>query len=222
MNENNTFEYALKRTQILKMPNQNISTFGPTNIEYYILSKFNKGTRIRNGKVISSRPEIIKPYEIAELFEGFGENSPEFAEEIFRRIGNNPRILNYKFKNMPGTTSESSASINEVFIKIKNDVEKNGKNLSTIIKGFENTWQISIMKFIVDMTLKSAGDNISDMEQRGLFPDEHGVPEYVRNKIEYLFKQAQKNDTKINELGKSLNEYNLFKEYEDRFFKLFK
>ncbi|MFC2060947.1 hypothetical protein ACFLUV_00375 [Elusimicrobiota bacterium] len=222
MNEKRLYENAMKMTEILKMPVQNIATFGPTNIEYYFLSEVDDGTRVREGRVLSQRPEIIRPASIAELFEGFGENTPELAEEIFNRMKRNPRILNYKFSNIPGSTSRYTDPFYEVFKRIQGDIEKNERNLASVVKGNDDTWQISMMKFIVDMTLRSAGENMSDLEDKGLFPDEYGVPEYIRNKIKYLFKEAKKDKTRVSELGKLLNDNGLFKEYEDRFFKLFK
>ncbi len=222
MQENNIFEIAIKNTQILKMPKRNISTFGTTNIDYYLLSNLGKDTKIREGKVISKRPEIIKPTQISELFEGFGDYSDKYGEEMFEVFGKNAKILNYKFSNQLKTTSNSLLPLNQVFEMIGADLEKRERNLSAIIKCDEKTWQISIMKFIVEMTLKSSAQNIEDFEKRGLFPDETGISQNVRNKIEYLFKKAETDTVRKNELGKFLNDYGLFKEYEDRFFKLFK
>lgn len=222
MQEKDIFENAIKNTIILKMPRRNISTFGTTNIDYYLLSKAGKNTKIREGKVISQCPEIIKPAEISELFEGFGDYADKYGKEIFEIFGKNMKILNYRFKNQPKTTSESVSSMQEVFKKISNELDKNGNNLAAIIKGDEDTWQIAIMKFIIEMTLKSAGGNINELQERGLFPDESGIPQNIRNRIEYLFEEAKKNKIKRSELGKLLNDYGLFKEYEDRFFRLFK
>lgn len=221
MQEKDIFENAIKNTSILKMPRRNISTFGITNIDYYLLSKAANYTKIREGKVISQRPEIIKPAALSELFEGFGDYADKYGEEIFKMFGKNTKILNYRFKNQPKTTSESVSSLHEVFEKICEDIDR-GDNLAAIIKGDENTWQIAIMKFIIDMTLKSAEGNINELEERGLFPDESGIPQNIRNRIEYLFEEAKKVKMKRNELGKLLNDYGLLKEYEDRFFRLFK
>ena len=65
----NIFEYALRHTKILKMPQQNLSTFGTTNIDYYALSRVKENTRIRQGKVISSRPRIRENLSIGSIAE---------------------------------------------------------------------------------------------------------------------------------------------------------
>ena len=142
--------------------------------------------------------------------------------ELKKILDKNPKILNYRFKNSPKTSSDSKLPMHEVLRKINRELRSRENNMAAIIKGEDTTWQISIMKFIVDMTLKSAEGNISELEERGLFPDEHGVPEYIRNRIEYLFRESKKNRNSINKLGRLLNDYGLFREYEDRFFRLFK
>ncbi|MBN2406286.1 MAG: hypothetical protein JXJ19_01185 [Elusimicrobia bacterium] len=222
MNEKELFDHALKNTRLLKIPKRNISTFGTTNIDYYLLTKLETGTRVREGKVISQRPEIIKPSQVAELFEGFGEYGEKYSGDIFEIFGKNPKILNYKFRNSPKTSNDSKLPIHEVLRKINRELRKKDNDMAAIIKGEDATWQISVMKFIVDMTLKSAEGNISDLEEKGLFPDEQGIPEYIRNRIEFLFKDSRKNKGSINKLGKLLNDYGLFREYEDRFFRLFR
>ena len=222
MNKKEIVEYALNRTRILRMPRSSLSTFGTTNIEYYMLSDINDMTRVREGRVISHRPKILKPYEITELFEGFGNSAEEFGREVFDVFGKNPRILNYRFTNKPRKSSESSSSIKEVYLKIGEQLDKKNSRLTAVIEGGEDTWQISVMKFIIDMTLKSAGENIMEMEEKGMFPDEKGIPGFVRNRIEFLFREAEKDRSNTDELGKYLTKQGVFREYEDRFFRLFR
>ncbi len=222
MDKREIIKIALENTKILKMPKQKLSTFGTTNMNYFLLSRLDDSTRVREGKVISRKPEIISPAEISELFEGFDDYGREYAKELFEYSGSSPRMLNYRFKNIQEKTSESTSGLYDVYKKIKEDIEKGGNGLTAVIKGDESTWQISIMKFIIDMTVKSSGGNISDLEERGMFPDETGIPQNIRNKIDYLFEEARKDRSRIDELGTLLNKHNLFREYEDRFFKLLK
>ena len=204
------------------MPRRSLSTFGITNIDYYMLSRVEEQTRVREGRVVSSRPEIIKPAELTELFEGFGEDEEEYGKEIFEIFGKNPRILNYRFRNEARSVSDTATPLREVFDKLKEKTAGKEAPLSAIIEGIDSAWQISVMKFIVDMTLKSAGENISDLEDKGMFPDEHGIPQNIRNRIEHLFAEAEKTPEALNKLGNFLSEKNLFRDYEDRFFRLLK
>ncbi len=222
MQNEDIFNTVVRNTKILKMPKRNISTFGTTNMNYYILCCIGENTRIHEGKVISYRPQIIRPSGISDLFEGFGDIEEEYGDEIFKLLGENVKLMNYKFKNMPASVSESTLSVNEVFEKINSKLEKKEDKLSAIVEADEDTWRISVMKFIVEMTLRSAKGNIAELNEKGLFPDESGIPQNVRNKIEYLFKAAEKDMKKREELGTLLKNFKLFSEYEDRFFKLFK
>ncbi|MEA3507026.1 MAG: hypothetical protein U9R36_06015 [Elusimicrobiota bacterium] len=215
------FKKILNNTVILKMPERNISTFGTTNISYHLLSKKDNHTKIRDGRVISYRPEIVISGDIEELFEGFGEAPGEYARQLYEIIDSNPKILNYKFKNIPGSAEEAARPFVEVYKSLKEKIEKSGDNLSAIIKTPDDKWEIPVMKFILDMTVKSADSNIREMDEHGMFPDEAGVPENVRNKIEYLFQEAEKDSSRSKELGSFLNKHGLFEQYEERFFKLF-
>ncbi|MGM0442531.1 MAG: hypothetical protein ACQEQC_08950 [Elusimicrobiota bacterium] len=220
MKDKDIIKYVLEKTEILRMPSQKLSTFGTTNITYFLLSSLEGITRLRKGKVVSKRPEIIQPPKIDQLFEGFGEDSEKYAREIYEQFGENPKILNYQFKNTTSSTSEISQSVEEVYDKILKQIKEKDNNLYAIIKTEDKIWQISMMKFIVDLTLESAEGNIADLKNRGMFTDSAGIPENVRNKIQYLFKEAENNREKMKELGKLLNKYDLFEEYEDRFFGL--
>jgi hypothetical protein len=88
------FKKILDNTVMLKMPEQSISTFGTTNINYHLLSKLKDTTKIRDGRVISFKPEIIIAQNIEELFDGFGEASDIYARELYEMTGSNPKILN--------------------------------------------------------------------------------------------------------------------------------
>jgi hypothetical protein len=53
-----------------------------------------------------------------------------------------------------------------------------------------------------------------------MFDDDGGVPRGVRNEIDAAFAAATKDPSQIENLAHTLQRYNLFEEYEDRFFSL--
>ncbi|MFH1415585.1 MAG: hypothetical protein ABIH89_05820 [Elusimicrobiota bacterium] len=221
MEKDEIFSKAIMNTAIMKMPNRKIATFGTTNMDYYLLSTRGEMIKIREGKVVSRRPEILGPVQIADLFEGFGDFAEKYPEELFEAFGKNIKILNYRFNNESGIVTEAKSTIMEVYEKINSELKKKQNNLAAIISGNDDTWQISVMKFIIDMTMKSAAENISELEEHGLFEDGGDIPGNIRNKIEYLFIKAKNDKMARSELGNMLNKHNLFNEYEDRFFRLF-
>ena len=66
-----------------------------------------------------------------ELFEGF-DDAGEYSHQIYELFGNNPKMLNYRFKNEPKQTSDSSSGIKEVYEKLANDIEKSNRGLVVV------------------------------------------------------------------------------------------
>ena len=93
---------------------------------------------------------------------------------------------------------------------------------SAIIRGPDQAWQISLMKFIVDECLASFADNLKELDEHGYFDNPEKVLKDRNREIERLLIKAGKDPSIIPTLGKKLHRYGLFKEYEDRFFRLIK
>ena len=79
------------------------------------------------------------------------------------------------------------------------------------------------MKFIYELTRKSVGHNLSQMEKRGLLgTDSRGVPVDARIRIETRFREVSKGERSPGELKEELERWGLFSEYQDRFLALFR
>jgi len=110
-----------------------------------------------------------------------------------------------------------------VVAKLNEGIDKRGDPLTTIIKGMDEMWDIAIIKFIFEMTQRSVGDNIRQMNARGLLTmDDQGIPADARARIESLFVEAAKGDIDPRVLKEELDRWNIFPEYEDRFLSLFR
>ncbi len=215
------FDYIAKNTEILRMSKHSLATFGVTNINYYFLSEITKQkTKIREGKILSERPKILIPKTPDEIFEGFGKGAGKYADLLFKEFRKDLRILEYRFKNQMRKSSVTLLSLKNIVAKINEKIDRQGDNLAVIIKGSDKEWGISLMKFIVEMTLKSLDSNITELREKGFF--EEVPPDLRRYEIERLLKETEKNRVKIKELGRKLEKYGLFEEYEDRFFDLLK
>ncbi len=221
MDREKLIKYVLEATRILRMPRQNIATFGASDINYYFLSNIDGSTKVREGKVLSRRPEIIPAAGIKEIFDGFGDYPEKYTDEISRQLGKDIRVINYRFKNSLKNISRVNEPLRTVYERVLKEIKEKDSQRSAVIKGSETAWQISVMKFIIDYTMRSAPHNIRELQQKGMFPDEQGIPEYVRNRIKFLFREAEKKPEAIDELGRYLHEKGLFEQYEDLFFKLF-
>jgi hypothetical protein len=79
------------------------------------------------------------------------------------------------------------------------------------------------LKFIYEITERSVRDNVRQLGQRGLLNmDASGLPADARIRIEGLFDLVSKGDLEPSELKTELDRWNVFEEYQDRFFALFK
>lgn len=220
---NREIEYAVNHTQLIRPPQQRLNTFGVTNVHYYLLTEPMESvneTRIREGRVIAERPKIVTPDYFINTFEGFGEDARKQAEELISRYGFDPDILEYKYKNEMGDSWILSEDIRQVILKINAKVDDEKDSMAAILRGPDDVWQISLMMFITDMTRSSLPKNIAELNSRGLFERQRGIPKFVRDEVEGLFRDVEGNRRSMDELGSKLRSYGLFEHYEDRFFAL--
>lgn len=223
-------EYAARQTEILRLPKQNLSTFGTTNIYYYLItepaySDLVKGTDetvIREGRVITEKPKIVTPYYLSRL-DGFSSDAKKYFELLIKTHGPDVPGLFYAYKNEPKELNIVSDNWLSVAKKLNDEIEKRGDPLTSIIKGEDALWDISLLKFIYEITRNSLRSNLSQLEARGLLDiDSSGIPVDARLRIEELFKQVSLGVYEPNQLKNELDRWNIFEEYQDRFFAIFK
>lgn len=221
---------AVSRTEILRPPKRSLATFGTTNVYYYLVtepaySELVKGgneTVIREGRVIAERPRIVTPYYLSQI-EGFSSDARRYFDILIKTHGANAPGLFYSYKNEPEELTIVSDNLLAVVDKLNLDIDKSGNPLTSIIKGPDELWDVSLLKFIYELTRSSLPDNLLQLGSRGLLDiDSSGVPAEARVRIEELFQLAHKGETKPGELKAELDRWGLFEEYEDRFFAIFK
>jgi len=222
--------YAVKQTEILRPPKQTISTFGVTNIGYYLVTepayselvKDVTETVIREGKVIAERPRIVTPYYLSRL-EGFSPEARKYFDTLIKIHGANAPGLFYAYKNEPKELTIVSDNLLSVVNKLNAEIDKRGNPLTSIIKGEDELWDVSLMKFIYEVTRSSLSDNLMQMRTRGLLDiDAGGIPADVRLRIDELFKKVSQGEYEPYELKAELDRWGLFAEYEDRFLAIFR
>jgi len=221
---------AVEHTEILRAPKQTLLTFGTTNIYYYLVTqpayselfKNITETVVREGRVIAERPRIVTPYYLSGL-EGFSTDARRYFDALIKTYGPNIPGLFYSYRNEPKELNIVSDSLLSVVEKLNAGIDKRGDPLAAIIKGQDELWDISLIKFIFEMTRNSLKDNITQMGARGLLDmDTDGVPADARLRIEELFRKVSRGETEPGELKAELERWNLFEEYQDRFLGIFK
>ena len=220
---------AVRHTETLRLPKQSLATFGTTNIYYYLVTKPAYAelvkdvteTVIREGRVIAERPRVVTPYYLSHL-QGFSSEAKKYLEMLNRQYGPSTPGLFYSYRNEPKELNIVSDSLVSVVARLNADIDRRGDPLTSIIKGEDDLWDVSLMKFIYDITRGSVGDNLRQLGSRGLLNiDSSGVPAAARSGIEELFRKVALGKAEPGELKDELDRWDLFEEYEDRFFDLF-
>jgi hypothetical protein len=167
------FEYAIENTQVIVAPEQQIATFGSTSFHFYLISEFMDRVdqvRVRNGKIHAERPQILTPEHFRRLLlEGFGEKAQRYAEQLRENL-RDIAVLRYGFQFRKTDVTEETIrdSLDAVITRTKRRVESADQPLSAIIQGVDDTWEVCLLKFTIDMVERSAGGNLGDLRKRGL------------------------------------------------------
>jgi hypothetical protein len=228
--ESERIEYAVNRTEVLRPPKQTLSTFGTTNVYYYLLTdptyqEFVEGedeTVVREGRVLAERPRVVTPAYLFNI-EGFSEHARSYLNMIAQEHGPNVPGLFYGYRNEPRETNIVASDMESVVRKLEEQIDKEGDPLAAIVRGVDELWDVSLMKFIFDLTRSSFGSNAYELGARGLLDvDRSGVPLDARRSIEHSFGLVKKGDLDPAALKMEMDRWGVFEEYEDRFLRLFK
>lgn len=213
------FERAMHLTKVLRYPEQTIFTFWDTDFTYSIASSAKEqSAKLRTGKLRCNKPTIITPETLKETFQGFSNGAVEFALEKYADILSKVKMLGYQFSHELSKVEEYSENAFHLADRILKESKKTDKTTAILISP-NDLWEISLVKIMFEVIKKSFKGNVSDLTERGFFRTEQ---ERKKTEIEILFSEAAENRQYIDELAERLKEYNLFEEYEERFFSFFK
>lgn len=213
---------AIENTLVLRPPRQQLATFGITNVYYYMITELmHEVNVVREGRVIAARPKIVTPTYLINV-EGFSGPARRFIQMAAEQNPHEPGIL-YSYKNETGEMNIVSEPLGNILDNINRRIDNRNDPLSAIIKGVEELWDVSLMKFTFELTRTSAYRNLSEFYGRGrLAADKQGIPRDARETIEELFEMAGKDPSYAPELVSELHRWNLWSAYQDRFLNLFK
>jgi hypothetical protein len=103
------------------------------------------------------------------MFEGFGEQAQAF-DEWLRRNALDLSFLKYGFSFRKSDVTESVVHDPLQVVQdrvVKREIDS-GNPSSAVIVGVEDTWEICLLRFTLEMIQKSQGINIFDFKRRGL------------------------------------------------------
>ncbi len=167
------FQYAMENTRVLHEPDRRIDTFGSTQFEFQMVSELMDSTnvsRVRTGRIEAQKPLIVKPHAMDEWnFEGFGPEGEAFGRWVKDNL-TNLAILKYGFEFKRSDVTEEM--VHEPFAlvcdRLLDDQRTTGNPMRAIIHGVDDTWEISLLRFMFEMVEKSHNINRFDFKRRGL------------------------------------------------------
>ena len=166
------FQYALENTRVVVAPSRAIETFGQTSFRFRLVTEpmDEIGTvRLRKGMIHAERPRLLAPQYVSKLLlEGFGERAQGFAGWIEEQ--KDFHILRYGFTLKKTDLSEQlfKEPKEEFLLKLQDDLRREDDPLNVLIEGIDDSWEVCLMKFTMDMIQRSSGENVAEWKRRGL------------------------------------------------------
>ncbi|YCM45308.1 hypothetical protein V2O64_04645 [Verrucomicrobiaceae bacterium 227] len=167
------FQYAMETTRVLHEPDRRIETFGSTRFEFEILSEQMDSVgkvRIRRGEVEAQKPQLIKPAGMSDVeLDGFDPKVLRVIEHM-KELGKDLSFLQYGFQFRRSDIAEEIVHdrLETVRDSVLAEVRRTGNPSLAIIESVDDAWEVGVMKFTLDMILKSAEINRFDFKRRGL------------------------------------------------------
>jgi hypothetical protein len=167
-------DYALKNTKVLYVPDRRIDTFGDTRFNFLLLSEPLDAAghcRIRSGWIEANRPRILRPADLMGVeMEGFSSSARQFLERM-AELGAPVRALvryGFRFSRSEVTVEYLHERIEEVGERVVREALHSGDAYRTVLQGVDDSWEISLLCFMLEMIQKSHDINFFDFKRRGL------------------------------------------------------
>ena len=231
MNSEWNWRRAIEQTWVVKFPKQRLATFGSTNIAYYVVTEpvyqeddsGDHESVVRTGRVIAERPAVVTPFYAMNL-QGFSSEAYEYFRHIASESGpNSPGIL-YQYRNEAGKMDIVSGPPRETAHNISDDLNRRQEEMSVVMVGVDELWDVALLKFIHEFTSSSVSGNVQEFQARGLLEPQNqfgGAPRAAIQQIDRLFWDVE-NGGNPEQLKQELDRWGLFEFYQDRFLNLFR
>ncbi len=224
----NLFNLVMNNTKVILAPKNVLSTYNQTKVRYHIVTEpmykevsdyKSEESVIRHGLVTAQTPQVVTNDFLYKM-SGFGDEAKQYLKELNKVFGKNEPALLYNYKNESTDLEIVSGNPQEVSERIKARLVNSQAN-HAVIRGINNLWDVSLLKFIFEYTKTSAKSNFQELNSSGMLDVKNGIPIAARKRIDELFKQAVSGNVRPQDLHKELNDWDLFEEYQDQFFSLF-
>ena len=165
------FSYAMENTRVVVSPKSTIETYGVTSFKFLLVTEPMDETglvRIRRGSIHAERPRILAPQYVSKmLLDGFGERAREFAG--WMEESGAFHILRYGFSLKKTDISENllREAKENLLSRLEEEIIREDDPSHALIEGIDEAWEVCLMKFTMDMIMRSAGNNLAEWKRRG-------------------------------------------------------
>jgi hypothetical protein len=160
-----SFEKALKETEIIRSRVLSLQTFSDTHVPYILLSasSINHGdTVVRKGEVVVQKPSLILPPNIPQ-FEGF-----DIQEEVNM---DSDSMINYllvrgialpsmKYNNKTSSLDVFEGKLDEAIKHYGNHLQAQENTSTGLLIGPEDVWPFSLLIFICGQIARNSSTDI--------------------------------------------------------------
>lgn len=165
MSIQDSWEKAVKKTEIIRPRVSALSTFSITHLPYVCLSEsaVNAGdTVVRRGEVLVQKPSIILPFNMPQ-FEGFDfEKEMHVDEDLFKSFlfVRGVQFPALKYNNKSHSIDVYEGGLSKAIEHHKAMLQQNENVHTGLIAGPEDCWQFSVILFICGQVARSADGDI--------------------------------------------------------------
>ncbi|MBR5887779.1 MAG: hypothetical protein IKZ07_06170 [Akkermansia sp.] len=174
MSSDSLAAYALQNTKVLYVPDRRIDSFGDTRFNFLLLSEPLDAVghcRIRRGWVEANRPRILRPADLMGVeMEGFGSAARDFMDWMAEHGAPVRALVKYgfRFSRSEVHVEYLHEPVEEVASRIVEDALHSGDVFRAVIQGVDDSWEVSLLCFMLEMIQKSHDINFFDFKRRGL------------------------------------------------------
>ena len=171
MNTHESWEKALKNTEILRSRIQELSTFSDTQVPYILLSESlsnHSDTVVRKGEILVQKPSIILPPHLPQ-FLGFDfQKEKEFETENIMNflLVRGVELPSLKYQNKTFSLNLYDGSLSKAIDHFTDDLQKQEDVRTGLMAGPEDCWQFSVLIFICGQVAKNSDADIRRLMQK--------------------------------------------------------
>jgi len=165
VNIQESWEKAVKKTEIVRPRVSPLATFSMTHLPYVCLSEsaINTGdTVVRHGEVLVEKPSIVLPHNLPQ-FEGFDfEKEMHVNEDLFKNflLVRGVQFPAMKYNNKSYSVDVYEGGLSKAIEHHKTVLQQSENVHTGLIAGPEDCWQFSVILFICSQISRSADGDI--------------------------------------------------------------